>query len=269
MKSAGAGAGRRRYKGVGNPHGGYVVQVNRNEIAAVFAALGVGGQSGTAADLTKKLNVKGGIAAHRKPGHRFVDPAVEALFAQVAAAQKRGVLVRVADAAPEPAPKPAAKPSPVKAAKVVRAKPVKAAAGRPVGKGKSPPAKSDRKFWRDDGRPTADAPLSVWREYRVGHPATLTGKGAGIAKAVFDRLAAAGKGKAPKPVTKADLHAFLVEKYPDRDAAGLLTNLNNLIPTRFRNVYRLFVWTAPTPAGKGYYVAGDGKTPQPKAGVSK
>lgn len=244
------------------------MQVNKDEVAGVFACLGVTGYLGTADQLTLKLNVKGGIATYRKKGHQFTDPKAAALFQTIDDAQEKGALFRVVDG---PAPKPAkvklpkTKVVPAKASPVAKPAP-KRTGGKP-GRPKPAPAEErvkKKEWFYPDGRPRHGvAPLWVWREYRVEHPAVMTATS--NARAVFDALAKAGAGKVPKPLTKADLLAVLKEKCPTRDAKKMETNLNNLIPTRLRNVYRIFVWSAPTASGKGYYVVGDGRTPQPKA----
>lgn len=127
---------------------------------------------------------------------------------------------------------------------------------------------------RTPGRPPADSTYAEKREFWAANPIRMTQQGPGVMRTVYEELVAAGKGvtfekgvvggRKPKPMTKKDLHEALKIAFPDRDPAKMWVNLNNIIPCRLREHYSIHVWRQRTTDGEtGYYIVGDGKTPQP------
>lgn len=271
------------------------MQVNKDEVAAVFVDLGYSWVVGwDAAELTKKLNGRGGIASCRKKGHLFTDPKAEALFKAIDDAQEAGTLVRVVDA---PAPKPAkafrgkrilkaaevAVKSPVKvetkSTPAPQQKPAKAKPAPQPAKGKpgrpsrdALPVPRENVVYQANGRPVLGSPMWAFREYFAKHPLKVSDRGPGVMRAVIDELKKAGKagpGGTPAPLTKDELLAALAKRFGDRPAEKLRTNMNNLVPSRLRDEYRIHVWVTPPGTGpRGYYIVGDGSKPQPKSATA-
>lgn len=76
----------------------------------------------------------------------------------------------------------------------------------------------------------------------------------GVTAVVVRELVKAGQSRQPRPVTKEYLLRILKEHFPERDDQKMMTNLNNLVPSRCRDVYGLRIERVPQPGGVlGYY----------------
>lgn len=96
--------------------------------------------------------------------------------------------------------------------------------------------------------------------YWAKHPRPLPV--AGVASVVIRELVRAGLPKRPRPVTKRYLLEVLREEFPERDDVGMQTNVNNLVPSRLRDVYGLIIERVLQPGGElGFYVLPAGREP--------
>ncbi len=220
--------------------------VKKSQLLAIYAALAVDtAASWPLAKLNQKTNAAGGIARYAEAG--FTPPKDLAdLYAEIVADQEAGNQVELEDDGPAN-PEPTAKP--------------KAAAKKPAAKPAKEPAKPKEKKEKKAKLTWAEK-IAKWKKT----PATLGTKGAGVFSTVLAELKAAGKGKKPTPITKEHIVGVLKEKFPDRDVEKMATSVNNLVPSRFGYKWGIHVWSDKMEDGrKGYYVVGDGKTPQPDA----
>lgn len=184
-----------------------------------------------------------------------------------------------------PAPPPASKPRPRTAGKkpakekkpvAVAAKPrpaarvtVKPRAAKPAAKKRAAHAHAHA---NGNGKAAKDSwnPHGTWDAYKkfyAKNPRPVPEKG--VLATVVAELKAAGKGSKPKPVTKEQIVDVLAAKFEDRDPVKMATNLNNILPTGLRIEYGLHVWKQKLTDDKGnvstgYYIHGDGRTPQPE-----
>lgn len=167
------------------------------------------------------------------------------------------------DADPETNDHPPAKPKKGKGgrkkAATKAAKPKKEKKAR---KAKEPSANGEHKHWN---------PYGSWDKYKAHfrkNPLAIPEDG--ILRTTYDELVSAGKGRTPKPVTKKDILGVLVLNYKDRDPKSMEITLNNNVPGRLLRKYGVHVWKQRMDSGEmGYYVVGDGKSPQPKESLPK
>lgn len=77
----------------------------------------------------------------------------------------------------------------------------------------------------------------------------------GLARAAYDQLVAAGRGRHPRPISKAGLLLALAHTFKGRDQQKMANNLNNLVPGRMRDVYGQNVQKKKLEDGSyGYYI---------------
>lgn len=236
----------------------------------LLMALGVDAAAGwDASVLAARVNSVGGIARYDDGGSAKLSPPRRQLFDDVTAHQSSGGVVAIEpdqmqdDGAKKPVAKkkstakPKSKPKlksrPVPAAAVVKAAPKK-------------PAKKPAKTGPVDVdvKPPSSAPWAVWKAYWAKHPKTVPTRGPGVLRSVIRELRFAGKAKNPRGVTKEQLVSLLAQEHTDRDPNKMRNYVSNMVPTRLREEYGIHVWTnKPRGAPTGYYLVGDGKTPQP------
>lgn len=219
--------------------------VKKSELAALYVALGLDtAASWPAAKLNAKTNTDQGIARYREPGQAITDPALEALFDQIAADQTAGNLIEVEDDGDVTPPKPAPKPAAVKAKPAAKAPAEK--------KPRSPTVR------------TKYAGFPDWQSYYADlqkNPKTLKDKKGGVLVETVKLLKQAGKEG--KGVTKEHILGVLKETVPGRSVEKMAVTLNNNVPARLRWMYGIHVWTGTDPSGsRTYWIKGDGRTPQ-------
>jgi len=153
----------------------------------------------------------------------------------------------------EAAPEPVAAPRQPKARPDKKArKAEKRPPARPMKKQAAAPAKPKKAAKpRGPGRPAgATGSYAELLKFRRKHPQRLTGRGPGVVKAIVDLLTNAGRRG--KPITKAAIHAKLVEMFPDRDPAKMMTTVNNRVPTYLNKIMGMGV--VRDLATGGYYI---------------
>ena len=156
-----------------------------------------------------------------------------------------------AKAPPKEAPsktKPAA-PKPPEPAKTPAKAPAKTAA-----KGK---AKTAAKQEPTNGRATAGG---VWYAKYKNNPAPFSDRGPGVGKRIVEILLDAGQAK-EKGISKEAVHKKIKAEFRDRDATKLWTSVNNLIPSRLRQVRGITV-LRDTRDGDSVYWIPEGGVPE-------
>lgn len=235
------------------------------EVVEVLVALGVD----TAPDwdlptLQAKVNAAGGLA-------RFFDgttalPAhLGTIYDDIAKAQAAGHDVSVAPAPVAPV-EPKGKKGAAKKKKAV-GKTAAIAAPKAKTKSKSKPrskAKPDGTVTaHEKGRHKTYAERQIEWKKRWGKIGQPISEKAVVAKALFDILCQAGRGRKPEPLTKDEILKIMVQRFPDRDPNKMSTTINNFIPTRFCRKHHVYVWSVRDKGFNRYWIKGDGKTPQP------
>lgn len=276
------------------------MQISQSDLTALFVAMGVDTATGwDAAKLEAKVNQAGGVSRYRDADRVLDDPELETLFQSIVTAQAGGAQITVTpdaadvpdpsvfgnpDPAPgvaqaEPAAPPAAKPKPAgkKPAKEKpvavtakpKPKPAARATAKPKAQAKPKPAAKKKAAHAPgtNGKAEKDSwnPFGTWDAYKkhyAKNPRPVPEKG--VLATVVAELKAAGKGAKPKPVTKDQIVDVLFATFPDRTKQKMATNLNNILPTGLRIEYGIHVWKAKVGDSTGYYIVGDGRTPQPE-----
>lgn len=280
------------------------MQISQSDLTSLFVAMGVDTATGWPADkLEAKVNQEGGVSRYRDADLTLPDPVLEQLYQSIVSVQAAGGQVTVApdgvepagvdvpdpsvfgaaDAPAEPTAPPPARPKPTRRQPVKKEKPVTTAA-KPAARVTAKPRAAKPAAKPRDAKPAAKKkashapgtngkaekdswnPFGTWDNYKkhyAKNPRPVPN--AGVVATVVAELKAAGKGKTPKPVTKDQIVDVLYATFPDRTKHKMATNLNNIIPGRLQRLYGIHVWKAKVGDVTGYYIHGDGRTPQPPA----
>lgn len=236
------------------------MKVNQSELVEILVDCGVDSAGSWSADeLLKRISKDGGIARYLGDGE--APKVLVGLWDQIVAAQSAGDAIEIVPTTAAPAPKKPAAKKP--AAKPAGKKPAAKAADKPAA-GKKPAAKvAGKKPAGSSSRYDGHATFPEWVAYLKKNPKDLPPDG--VLATVVSELKAAGKGAKPNPITKDFILSVLTAKFPERDRLKMETNLENNVPSRLQWMYGIYVWSHKEPGQpKGYYIKGDGKTPQPK-----
>jgi hypothetical protein len=220
------------------------VTTTKTALVSLFKLLSVDTAGEWPADKLRQ-RAEGGLAKYLEPGQVLPEPE-KTLFDQIEAANKEQEDITVTDDTPEAKKKPTAKATAKQ--RIESRQAVKEAAAtaspKPTAPAGKPKPAAVAKPKRAGGWKPGDPPL----------PFDET-RGPGVIRTLVDYLKAASPDK---PLTKEAAVAKLKAAFPDRDEAKLTTTVNNQIPSRLRIVRGIHVWSNAT----GYWIAGDGKTPQ-------
>lgn len=128
---------------------------------------------------------------------------------------------------------------------------------RKVGMGKSIPEDEKRKSIATDTSLTWYQKLQAWQKA----PQKWIGWRRGVVRVILEQLVEAGRRN--EPITKQELLDVLVRKFPERSPDKMFTTIQNRISTQFRQLNGIHVWKQCI-YGQiyGYYIVGNGKTPQ-------
>lgn len=246
------------------------MKVEQAKIVDLLKRLGVdSADRWDAAKIATKVNQEGGIARYKDVSDTLPEE-LGSLFDELVADQTGGGVIEVVPSVdseptvgtePESAPaapangKPKKKPVAGKRPKTVKKPRNEPAAKKPAA------LTNGRRSARYDGFGT----FSEWIAHLKKNPKELPTDG--VLFVTVRELRAAGKRANPKGVTKEYLLGVLHEEFPDRPMEKLETNLNNNVPTRLNWMYGIHVWSVKGDNNTklGYYISGDGKTPQPKS----
>lgn len=216
------------------------MKVKLSQVRALFLALGVETTDTwgpkQAADRVKA------IAKYQQAVDDVKDPALLALYDQLATAVTNGDPIEVEDDGPAAEPPSAKKPAAKKSAQ----------AGKVATNGDGPTYPY---------RPGVKGSWAKAKEYWKKHPKSITGRGPGVLRTIYEELMAAGKGANPVGVTKEALVGVLTQKHGDRDPLKMRAYMNNMVPTGLRDEYGIHVQRVKNDKGLfAYWIKGDGKS---------
>lgn len=184
------------------------------------------------------------------------DPALTALYDQIAKAVEDGAEIEVTDDAKAAPPKAKSGKGKAKGKEKAKTEKTKAA-----GKAKSGAAA------RRPGETEYERRERVWKEKwgETGQP--VSDRGAGVTKVIIRELRAAGKGPRPAGITKEGILEVLKAEFPDRDPLKMIVTVGNQVPTRLRDERFLNVWKVDGDDRKARYFLRSDNKPQPREAV--